>query len=75
MMTIDELKATLESAAPPGGLPQTILALWHDARGDWDAARVVPQRKDCLRKVAGRRGRFECGLELVDRHHRTVKSE
>jgi hypothetical protein len=46
MMTIDELKATLESAAPPGDLPQTILALWHDARGDWETAHRVAQEID-----------------------------
>jgi hypothetical protein len=42
-MTIDELKATLGSPSPPSGLPPPILALWHDARGDWDAAHRVAQ--------------------------------
>ena len=46
MMTLDELKTTLGSAAPPDGLPQTILALWHDARGDWEAAHHVAQEID-----------------------------
>jgi hypothetical protein len=45
-MTLDELKATLGSPAPPAGLPPAILALWHDARGDWDAAHRVAQDID-----------------------------
>jgi hypothetical protein len=46
MRTLDALKATLGSPAPPPGLPRTILALWHDARGDWDAAHRVAQDID-----------------------------
>jgi len=42
-MTIDDLKATLRDPAPPPGLAPTVLALWHDARGDWDAAHRVAQ--------------------------------
>ena len=45
-MTLDELRATLESPDPPPGLPGTVLALWHDARGDWDAAHRVAQDID-----------------------------
>ena len=45
-MTLDELKATLGSATPPAGLAPAILALWHDARGDWDAAHRVAQDID-----------------------------
>jgi hypothetical protein len=45
-MTLDELKATLGSPTPPAGLPPAILALWHDARGDWDAAHRVAQDID-----------------------------
>ena len=46
MMTLDELRATLGSPAAPSGLPQTILALWHDARGDWETAHDVAQEID-----------------------------
>jgi len=46
MMTLDELRATLGSPAAPSGLPQTILALWHDARGDWETAHRVAQDID-----------------------------
>jgi hypothetical protein len=42
-MTSAELKASLTSATPPAGLDRLVLALWHDARGDWDAAHRVAQ--------------------------------
>ena len=42
-MTIAALKASLASAAPPAGLSGPLLALWHDGRGDWDAAHRVAQ--------------------------------
>ena len=42
-MTIDEFRKTLSSAQPPGGLSPVLLALWHDAHGDWDAAHRVAQ--------------------------------
>ena len=44
-MTLDEFKTTLSHASPP---PVTALlrALWHDARGDWDAAHKVAQDVD-----------------------------
>ena len=45
-MTIDDLKATLGSKTPPAGLTPAILALWHDARGDWEAAHRVAQDID-----------------------------
>jgi hypothetical protein len=44
-MTLDEFKATLSSAAPPAVTP-LLLALWHDARGDWDGAHRVAQDID-----------------------------
>jgi hypothetical protein len=42
-MTVDELKATLSDDAPPSGVPAAVVALWHDARGDWDRAHAVAQ--------------------------------
>jgi hypothetical protein len=42
-MTTDELKATLRDPAPPAELTPALRALWHDARGDWDAAHRVAQ--------------------------------
>jgi len=41
-MTVDEFKLTLSAAAPPSVSP-ALLALWHDARGDWEAAHGCAQ--------------------------------
>jgi hypothetical protein len=46
-MTIDEFRLTLNAAAPPAVSP-ALLALWHDARGDWDAAHRVAQDVDSV---------------------------
>jgi hypothetical protein len=45
-MTLAELKATLSAPAPPAGLSAALVALWHDAKGDWDAAHRVAQEVD-----------------------------
>ncbi len=45
-MTIDELKGTLGSATPPQGLAPALVALWHDARGEWQAAHGLAQNVD-----------------------------
>ena len=42
-MTLDEFRATLSQAAPPGGLSPALHALWHDARGDWEMAHTIAQ--------------------------------
>src|SRR5262245_29092997 len=44
-MTLDEFRSTLTAAAPPD-LSPALVALWHDARGDWDAAHRVAQDID-----------------------------
>ena len=41
-MTFEEFRATLAGESPPP-LSPPLLALWHDARGDWDAAHRVAQ--------------------------------
>ena len=41
-MTTDELKAL----ASPKGLTPPLTAMWHDSRGDWDAAHQVAQETD-----------------------------
>jgi hypothetical protein len=43
LMTLDELRATLTSAMPPPSIRGALLALWHDAKGDWDMAHRVAQ--------------------------------
>ena len=42
-MTLDEFKTTLAAPHPPAGLTDTLLALWHDGRGNWDAAHETAQ--------------------------------
>jgi len=42
-MSVDEFKGSTQGA-PPAGLSGALLALWHDARGDWDAAHEAAQR-------------------------------
>ena len=44
-MTIDEFKSTLTTATPPS-VPPLLLALWHDARGDWEKAHALAQDVD-----------------------------
>lgn len=42
-MTLDEFKRTVGAAAPPERISPALLALWHDARGDWNAAHDTAQ--------------------------------
>jgi hypothetical protein len=42
-MTLDDIKASLTSGAPPPGLRAPLVALWHDGHGDWEAAHRVAQ--------------------------------
>ena len=44
-MTLAEFKATLSSTTPPA-VPPLLVALWHDARGDWEQAHRVAQEID-----------------------------
>jgi len=41
-MTLPEFKATLGQAAPPA-VAGALVALWHDAKGNWDAAHNTAQ--------------------------------
>ena len=45
-MTLDEFKRTTSAATPPSTLSAPLRALWHDARGEWDAAHEVAQHID-----------------------------
>ena len=45
-MTVDQFRASTGAALPPDGLSPLLVALWHDARGDWDAAHRVAQDVD-----------------------------
>ena len=44
-MTLDEFKATLEAPGPPD-VAAPLRALWHDGRGDWEAAHTIAQDID-----------------------------
>ncbi|MGA3034746.1 MAG: hypothetical protein ABSD70_15790 [Terracidiphilus sp.] len=37
-MTLEEFRATLNDAKPPGDLSAPVTALWWDAKGDWARA-------------------------------------
>lgn len=42
-LDIAAFRATLADDAPASGLSNALQALWHDARGDWDAAHAHAQ--------------------------------
>ena len=43
-MSFEELRQSIaRDAAPPAGASLPLQALWHDARGDWDAAHNAAQ--------------------------------
>jgi len=42
-MTFGEFKDSTKKAEPPAGLAPPLLALWHDARGNWEAAHNIAQ--------------------------------
>lgn len=44
-MTVEEFKAALSANHPPEVAPP-LLALWHDARGNWDKAHAIAQEID-----------------------------
>ncbi len=45
-MTLEDFIATTDQKRPPRGLAPALLALWHDRRGDWEAAHDVAQDID-----------------------------
>jgi len=45
-VTLDEFKRSLGNAAPPSGLTPVLAALWHDGKGDWEAAHRIAQDVD-----------------------------
>lgn len=42
-MTLDAFRELARQPARPPNLPPLLMALWHDARGDWDEAHRVAQ--------------------------------
>jgi hypothetical protein len=45
-VTLADFKRTVSAAAPPERISPALRALWHDARGDWDAAHETAQSVD-----------------------------
>ena len=45
-MTLEQLCNACTEPTPPREAPPLLLALWHDARGDWDAAHAIAQGID-----------------------------
>ena len=42
-MSFEEFRQAIASGTPPDGVAGSVLALWHDARGDWHAAHAAAQ--------------------------------
>jgi hypothetical protein len=42
-MSVDTFEGALQHAKPPEGWSHALLALWWDARGDWDKAHSLVQ--------------------------------
>ena len=42
-MNFDEYKGSLQNQSPPSGLSGLLLALWHDAKGDWHESHEIAQ--------------------------------
>jgi hypothetical protein len=45
-MTIENFKNTLSESSVPKNFSILLQALWHDAKGDWEAAHNVAQSKE-----------------------------
>jgi hypothetical protein len=43
VLTLTDFKATLTIEEPPADLAAPLLALWHDAKGNWEGAHRVAQ--------------------------------
>lgn len=45
-MTLDDFNTSLQAPAPPTGLSLALQGLWHDAKGNWNAAHECAQNQD-----------------------------
>ncbi len=48
-MTYQEFIESLNTNQPPAELSEILIGLWHDAKGDWEAAHQVAQSKEGVR--------------------------
>ncbi len=42
-MTLQEFKASLNSAQPPQGISKVLEAMWYEGKGDWEASHNIAQ--------------------------------
>lgn len=49
MMTIQGFTDSLKNQEPPKGISEIALALWYDAKGDWEAAHNIAQAQEGVR--------------------------
>ena len=45
-MTYSDFEKSLNESTPPTSMPILLRALWHDAKGDWEAAHNIAQSKE-----------------------------
>lgn len=45
-MTFEQFQESISLPAPPKDLPVLLEALWHDAKGDWEAAHNIAQSRE-----------------------------
>jgi hypothetical protein len=45
-ISFDAFRATLEDAGPPAGVSPALAAMWHEAKGNWNAAHQLAQDED-----------------------------
>ena len=45
-VTLNDFRATLGDSRPPAGCCAALVALWYDARGDWEEAHRLAQAVD-----------------------------
>jgi hypothetical protein len=45
-ISFEAFQATLEDATPPAGVSPALAAMWHEAKGAWDAAHRLAQDED-----------------------------
>lgn len=42
-MNLEDFKSSLSAESPPAGLSAPLLAMWHDAKGNWELAHKTVQ--------------------------------
>jgi hypothetical protein len=45
-ISFEDFRATLAEAAPPAGVGPALVAMWHDAKGGWEAAHRLAQSEE-----------------------------